>query len=182
MSRSRLRLLAGIAALALASAAITIMAAAASSRTVHRSAARSQRGARPSQELLGRPACRRHVVARHGVGENRMPGERHRCHRLGLTRAGTERARMATARARTERARMALAVSAASPRPYETSVNPGSAIQFVSPTVGWRVDGIYAAPSLAGWPVNCLPVHPAPRLIGQELRLANRPTAAPVGP
>lgn len=45
---------------------------------------------------------------------------------------------------------MALAVSAASPRPYETSVNPGSAIQFVSPTVGWRVDGIYAAPSLAG--------------------------------
>jgi hypothetical protein len=29
---------------------------------------------------------------------------------------------------------------------YATSVNPGTAIQFVSPTVGWRVDGTYASP------------------------------------
>lgn len=31
---------------------------------------------------------------------------------------------------------------------YATSVNPGSAIQFVSPKAGWRVDGEYAAPWL----------------------------------
>jgi hypothetical protein len=31
---------------------------------------------------------------------------------------------------------------------YASSVNPGSAIQFVSASSGWRVDGIYAAPWL----------------------------------
>jgi hypothetical protein len=57
--------------------------------------------------------------------------------------------RVAVAAARRARAHLASALDTTNPwLADQTNVNPGSAIQFVSPAVGWRVDGEYAAPWL----------------------------------
>lgn len=139
LSKARLRLFSGVAALAFASGTTTIMAGAASSRSVHQSGPRSH-------WLVHRPRRYEADLCRHLAVATAVGGRDWR-HKLILLR----RCRgVRLAGASIEGARMASTVPATSPRPYETSVDPGSAIQFLSPTVGWRVDGIYAAPWLAG--------------------------------